>query len=67
MYQPVGMQGQHYDEESGLCYNRYRYYDPETGRYITQDPIGLKGGESILISAESCHDDRSIRTGFISC
>ncbi|EDU0978174.1 RHS repeat-associated core domain-containing protein, partial [Salmonella enterica subsp. enterica serovar Anderlecht] len=44
MYQPVGMQGQHYDEESGLCYNRYRYYDPETGRYITQDPIGLKGG-----------------------
>lgn len=43
MYQPVGMQGQHYDEESGLCYNRYRYYDPETGRYITQDPIGLKG------------------------
>jgi RHS repeat-associated protein len=38
------MQGQHYDEESGLHYNRHRYYDPTLGRYITQDPIGLLGG-----------------------
>ncbi|KAA8997696.1 hypothetical protein FJU30_18220 [Affinibrenneria salicis] len=42
--QPIRMQGQHYDEESGLFYNRYRYYDPGTGRYVTQDPIGLAGG-----------------------
>ncbi|HAV7855413.1 TPA: hypothetical protein JK826_000735 [Salmonella enterica] len=30
-------------EELGLYYNRHRYYEPLTGRYITQDPIGLKG------------------------
>ncbi|MGG7353234.1 RHS repeat-associated core domain-containing protein, partial [Escherichia coli] len=36
--------GQQYDEESGLYYNRHRYYDPLQGRYITQDSIGLKGG-----------------------
>ena len=37
-------QGQYYDEESGLHYNRFRYYDPECGRFINQDPIGLLGG-----------------------
>ena len=42
--QPLRLPGQWYDEESGLHYNRHRYYDPQQGRYITQDPIGLKGG-----------------------
>jgi len=36
--------GQYYDQETQLHYNYYRYYDPDTGRYITSDPIGLAGG-----------------------
>ncbi|MBD1226985.1 RHS repeat-associated core domain-containing protein [Xenorhabdus griffiniae] len=36
--------GQYEDEESGLYYNRFRYYSPETGQYISSDPIGLAGG-----------------------
>ncbi|WP_278450396.1 RHS repeat-associated core domain-containing protein, partial [Salmonella bongori] len=42
--QLIRLPGQQYDEETGLYYNRHRYYDPSQGRYITQDPIGLEGG-----------------------
>ncbi|MGL9655076.1 RHS element core protein [Escherichia coli] len=44
LHQPYRMPGQQYDKESGLYYNRHRYYDPLQGRYITPDPIGLRGG-----------------------
>ena len=40
---PFRYQGQYEDEETGLYYNRFRYYAPEEGVYITQDPIGLAG------------------------
>ncbi len=41
---PLRFQGQYFDAETGLHYNRYRYYDPEIAGYISQDPIGLAGG-----------------------
>ena len=42
---PFKYQGQYYDNEVELCYNRFRYYHPETGRYINEDPIGFLSGE----------------------
>ncbi|CNI48561.1 PAAR/RHS domain-containing protein [Yersinia pseudotuberculosis] len=42
--QPLRYPGQYSDDETGLHYNTFRYYDPEIGRFSTQDPIGLAGG-----------------------
>ena len=41
---PLRNPGQYYDSETGLNYNYYRDYDPQTGRYVESDPVGLKGG-----------------------
>jgi len=41
---PLRFQGQYYDQETGLHYNLNRYYDPNAGRFIHQDSIGLEGG-----------------------
>jgi len=39
--------GQYFDQETGLHYNNRRVYDPETGRYLTRDPIGFNGGANL--------------------
>jgi RHS repeat-associated protein len=44
---PFRWPGQYEDAETGLYYNRFRYYDPEAGSYVSQDPIGLEGGPSV--------------------
>ena len=41
---PIRFQGQYFDDETGLHYNRHRYYAPYAGRFISYDPIGLLGG-----------------------
>ncbi|RDS92667.1 RHS repeat-associated core domain-containing protein, partial [Pseudomonas fluorescens] len=41
---PLRFQGQYFDQESGLHYNRHRYYNPDIGCYLTPDPVKLAGG-----------------------
>lgn len=42
--QRIRFQGQWEDAETGLYYNRFRYYDPDSARYVSSDPISLSGG-----------------------
>ena len=46
-HQPFRLQNQYFDEETGLHYNLMRYYEPESGRFVNQDPIGLFGGDNL--------------------
>lgn len=47
--QNIRFQGQYEDAETGLYYNRYRYYDADSGRYINQDPITVLGGTNFYL------------------
>ena len=46
--QPIRFQGQSFDTETGLHYNRFRYFDPDLGMFISRDPIGLMGGSNVF-------------------
>ena len=46
-YQPFRLQNQYADLETGLHYNFFRYYEPDAGRFVNQDPIGLWGGFNV--------------------
>ena len=50
-HQPFRLQNQYCDAETGLHYNLFRYYDPNSGRFVNQDPIGLEGGENLYAFA----------------
>jgi len=49
--QPLRFQGQYYDTETGLHYNRFRYYDPDVGRFTTQDPLGILASDNFYAYA----------------
>ena len=46
-YQPFWLQNQYADRETGLHYNFFRYYEPDAGRFVNQEPIGLLGEENL--------------------
>lgn len=56
--QNLRYQGQYLARETGPQYNTFRYYDPDIGRFITEDPIGLEGGVNLCGGGS----DRSGRT-----
>ena len=51
IHQPFRLQNQYADEETGLHYNFFRYYDAHCGRFTQQDPIGLFGGSNFYMLA----------------
>ena len=55
-HQPFRLQNQYCDLETGLHYNFFRYYEPECGRFINQDPIGLWGDENFYTFAPNVQD-----------
>ena len=75
---PLRFQGQYFDPESGLHYNRHRYYNPDIGRYLTPDPVKLAGGINAYqyvpnptgwvdpLGLSSCPDGDGCKQGAIS-
>ena len=49
--QPIRFQGQFFDTETSLHYNRFRYYDSDVGMFVSRDPIGLMGGDNVFAYA----------------
>ena len=48
-YQPFRLQNQYADRETGLHYNFFRYYEPDAGQFVNQNPIGLSGGVNLYL------------------
>jgi RHS repeat-associated protein len=44
---PLRLRGQYYDAEAEIAYTRYRYFDADTCRWLSPDPIGLRGGQNL--------------------
>lgn len=55
-YQPFHLQNQYADRETGLHHNFFRYYEPDAGRFVNPDPIGLKGDFNVYQFAPNAQD-----------
>jgi RHS repeat-associated protein len=64
---PFRWPGQYEDAETGLYYNRFRYYDPDAGEYVSQDPIGLAGQNPTLYGYVSQPTSQYDPFGLASC
>jgi RHS repeat-associated protein len=60
---PFRFPGQYYDQETALHYNYNRYYQARTGRYVTPDPMGLKGGDNVYFYVSNNPIMRTDRLG----
>ena len=56
LLQPIRFQGQFFDSETNLHYNRFRYYDSDVGMFVSRDPIGLMGGDNVFAYAPNPTD-----------
>lgn len=66
-HQPIRWPGHYYDAETGLHYNRYRYYSPELGRYLQSDPIDLEGGHNLYAYAQDSNPLRDVDIFGLAC
>ncbi len=66
-HQPFRLQNQYFDKETGLHYNFFRYYEPDAGRFVNQDPIGLDGGDNFYqfrFDSINWTDELGLRGGY---
>ncbi|MFI8852073.1 putative T7SS-secreted protein [Streptomyces sp. NPDC053499] len=65
-YTPLRFPGQYFDPETGLHYNHFRHYDPETARYLSPDPLGLRPAPNPVTYVGNPHA-QSDPLGLFSC
>ncbi|MEP7120068.1 MAG: DUF6531 domain-containing protein [Byssovorax sp.] len=60
---PFRLLGQYADDETGLAYTRYRYFDPDTARWLSPDPLRLHGRSLNLFAFDGSPTERADRLG----